>query len=53
MEGGTEWYLIHRTEEEMIDIGRVGAPEGRHYIMAEPGGVNLILVVSKPMHFNS
>jgi SAM-dependent methyltransferase len=51
MEGALEWYLIHRTEEEMIEIGKTAVPEGRHYIMAEPGGVNLILVISKP--FNS
>jgi predicted acylesterase/phospholipase RssA/SAM-dependent methyltransferase len=53
MEGGTDWFLIHRTEEEMLELGKAGAPEGRHYIMAEPGGVNLILVVTKPLNFNS
>jgi hypothetical protein len=28
-------------------------PEGRHYIMAEPGGVNLILVISKPLNIST
>ncbi len=53
MEGALEWFLIHRTEEEMIEIGKAAVPEGRHYIMAEPGGVNLILVVTKPLNIST
>ena len=49
MEGTLEWYLIHHTEEEMLALAKGGAPEGRHIVMAEPEGVNLILVTSKPV----
>ena len=53
MEGATEWFLIHRTEEEMLVLGKAGAPEGRHYIMAEPEKVNLVLVGLKSLNPNS
>jgi hypothetical protein len=49
MEGAADWYLIHRTEDELLAFGKEGAPEGRHFVMAEPEGVNLILVTSKPL----
>lgn len=49
MEGIMEWHLIHRTEEEQLALGLAGAPEGRHFVMAEPEGINLILVTSKPL----
>jgi hypothetical protein len=49
MEGVLEWYLIHRTEEEMLALAKAGAPEGRHFVIAEPAGVNLLLVTTKPM----
>lgn len=48
MEGAADWFLIHRTEDELLACGKGGAPEGRHFVMAEPEGVNLILVTSKP-----
>ncbi len=44
-----EWFLIHRTEEEFLELGKQSAPEGRHFVMAEPEGINLILVTSKPL----
>ena len=50
MEAYLEWFLIHRSEEELLTVAQNGAPEGSHYIMAEPEGVNLILVTSKPMN---
>jgi len=49
MEGAADWFLIHRTEDELLQLGKQGAPEGRHFVMAEPEGVNLILVTSKPL----
>ena len=49
MEGALEWFLIHRTEDELLAIGKAGAPEGRHFVMAEPEGVNLIMVTTKPL----
>ena len=48
MEGAADWFLIHRTEDELLACGKEGAPEGRHFVMAEPEGVNIILVTSKP-----
>jgi len=48
MEGAADWFLIHRTEDELLACGKAGAPEGRHFVMAEPEGVNIILVTSKP-----
>ena len=49
IEGLMEWYLIHRTEEEMLELGKQGAPDARHFVIAEPEGINLILVTSKPV----
>jgi 2-polyprenyl-3-methyl-5-hydroxy-6-metoxy-1,4-benzoquinol methylase len=49
MEGATEWFLIHRMEEELLALAKAGAPNGRHFVMAEPEGINLILVTSKPL----
>jgi predicted acylesterase/phospholipase RssA len=53
MEGAVQWYLIHRTEEELLTLGKTGAPNGRCFVMNEPGGVNLILVISKPVNENN
>ena len=53
MEGALEWFLIHRTEDELLAIGKAGAPEGRHFVMAEPEGVNLIMVTTKPLDAKS
>ena len=50
MEAYLEWFLIHRSEEELLTVAQNGAPGGRHYIMAEPEGVNLILVTSRPIN---
>jgi hypothetical protein len=44
-----EWYLIHRTGDDMMALAKAAAPEGRHFVMAEPEGINLILVSSKPL----
>jgi len=49
MEATMEWYLIHRTEEELLALGKAAAPEGRHFVIAEPEGINIILVTSKPL----
>ncbi|MFQ5632137.1 MAG: patatin-like phospholipase family protein [bacterium] len=49
MEGLMEWHLIHRTEEDMMRLAKAATSEGRHFVMAEPEGINLILVSSKPL----
>ncbi len=48
IEGAMKWFLIHRTEEEQLELGKKGASDARHFVMAEPEGINLILVTSKP-----
>jgi predicted acylesterase/phospholipase RssA len=53
MEGLSDWYLIHRTEEAFLQLGKEAVPEARHFVMAEPEGVNLILVTSKPLQTES
>ena len=53
MEGLMEWFLIHRTEEEMLNLGKQGAPDARHFVIAEPEGINLILVTSKPIEIGN
>jgi len=35
--------------EEMLVLGKQGAPDARHFVIAEPEGINLILVTSKPV----
>jgi predicted acylesterase/phospholipase RssA len=49
MEAVMEWYLIHRTGDDMMALAKAAVPEGRHFVMAEPEGINLILVSSKPL----
>ena len=49
IEGAMEWYLIYRTEEELLRLGKKATPKARHYVMSEPEGINLILVISKPL----
>jgi hypothetical protein len=53
IEGVMDWYLIYRTEEEMMTLARAAVPDGRHFVMAEPEGINLILVTSKPLSSNN
>ena len=48
MEVFGNWKLIYRKEEELLAIAKNSMPDGRHFIMAEPEGINLILVSSKP-----
>ncbi len=48
MEYGAEWFLIHRSEEELKDLAR-GLPEDvALHIEKEPEGVNLFLNIVKP-----
>ncbi|MDW7679912.1 MAG: class I SAM-dependent methyltransferase [bacterium] len=48
MEVFSNWKLIYREEEQLFALGKEAAPQGRHFVMAEPEGINLILVTSKP-----
>jgi SAM-dependent methyltransferase len=48
MEYGAEWFLIHRSEEELKDLAR-GLPEDvRLSVEKEPEEVNLFLNIVKP-----
>ena len=48
MEYGAEWFLIHRSEEELKDLAR-GLPEDVLLsVEKEPEGVNLFLNIVKP-----
>jgi extracellular factor (EF) 3-hydroxypalmitic acid methyl ester biosynthesis protein len=48
MEYGSEWFLIHRSEEEIKDFAK-GLPEDISLsVEKEPEGVNLFLNVTKP-----
>ena len=49
MEAAMDWYLLYRTVDDCLRIGKNGAPDGEHFVMQEPEGVNLILVISKPL----
>jgi extracellular factor (EF) 3-hydroxypalmitic acid methyl ester biosynthesis protein len=49
MEYGSEWFIIHRTEEEIKDFAK-GLPEDVIIsVEKEPEGVNLFLVIEKPL----
>jgi extracellular factor (EF) 3-hydroxypalmitic acid methyl ester biosynthesis protein len=48
MEYCSEWFLIHRTPEEMLSLGEAaGASREAMSIMAEPAGINLFLDVRR------
>ncbi len=48
LESLTEWHLIFRTEEDLLRLGKEAARDGTHFVMAEPEGLNYILVITKP-----
>jgi extracellular factor (EF) 3-hydroxypalmitic acid methyl ester biosynthesis protein len=47
MEHHLDWYLIYRTREEMLEIGRKAAPEAMHQICEEATGVNPFLQLTR------
>jgi|GEM_PF-3487561 len=49
MEAAMDWHLIYRTHEDCLRLAKAGAPDSQHYVMSEPAGVNLIIVISKPI----
>ncbi|MFY9398771.1 MAG: PilZ domain-containing protein [Desulfomonilia bacterium] len=50
MEYGAEWFLIHRSEEDLKDLAR-GLPEDATLsVEKEPEGVNLFLNAVKPLN---
>ena len=49
MEAAMDWHLIYRTHEDCMRLAESGAPGAQHYVMSEPAGVNLVIVISKPL----
>jgi hypothetical protein len=48
MEYCSEWFLIHRTPEQLMSLGEAAGAERRAMsIMAEPSGINLFLDVRR------
>jgi len=48
MEYGSEWVLIHRSEEDLMEL-TLGLPQGiPMWIEKEPEGINLFLNIQKP-----
>ena len=48
MEYCSEWFLIHRTPEQLLSLGEAaGASRSAMSIMAEPSGINLFLDVRR------
>lgn len=42
-----DWTLLYRTPEQMLDFGRVGAPQGHHSVVEDATGLNPYLVVQR------
>jgi hypothetical protein len=49
MEAAMDWHLLYRTHEDCLRLAEAAAPDAQRYVMSEPAGVNLILVISKPI----
>lgn len=49
MEYGAEWFLIHRSEEELKDLARGLPGDAALNVEKEPEGVNLFLNIVKPL----
>ena len=49
MEAAMDWHLIYRTREDCLRLAHAGAPGAQQYVISEPAGVNLVIVISKPM----
>lgn len=48
MEYGAEWFLIHRSEEELKDLARGLSGDAELHMEKEPEGINLFLNIVKP-----
>lgn len=49
MEAAMDWHLIYRTHEDCLRLASAGAPGSQQYVISEPAGVNLVIVISKPL----
>lgn len=48
MEFHCDWYLLYRERDELIRIGRLGAPEAEVSIMEEATGINPFVTLTRP-----
>lgn len=49
MEYHLDWYLIHRSREEMLSLGRSAAPGAEISILEERTGINPFLAIRRPL----
>jgi extracellular factor (EF) 3-hydroxypalmitic acid methyl ester biosynthesis protein len=49
MEYLCDWFVIHRSPEELLELAQGFAQDGQALVDAEPSGVNLFLKVRKPV----
>ena len=47
IENHLDWYLIHRTRAQLLEIGMRAAPEGEAHIIEEETGVNPFVVLTR------
>jgi hypothetical protein len=47
MELHLDWYLVYREHSEMLEFGRMAAPDARTRILEEPTGVNPFVALSR------
>lgn len=48
IEYASDWFLIHRSEAEMLSLAPSGAFKENTWVEREPSGVNLFLCIRKP-----
>ena len=48
MEYACDWFLIHRSEQEMLSLAPDDVPEDHRWVETEPSGVNLFLCIKRP-----
>ena len=48
-EHGLDWWLIHRSRDELLDMARSAVPEASCWLLEEATGVNPFVAVSPPL----
>ena len=50
IEYASDWFLIHRSEEDMRSLAPANVLKEHSWVEREPSGVNLFLCIRKPIH---
>lgn len=50
IEYASDWFLIHRSEAEMLSLAPSGVFKENTWVERDPSGVNLFLCIRKPTH---